>query len=254
MIDARDRPRTPLVAVVTEAMARRFWPSESALGKQFRIGASDNTQIEIVGVVRDYKIRTPGEAPRPMVHFAWHQRPRSNAVLAYRSVGPAERTLEQVVAAARAEVPNLLVVQSTTMTRMRDLLLLPLRAGSVAAAALGSLALFLAVLGLSGLIVYWVNRRTREIGLRIALGARRSSVLRLIVRRTFALIGVGLLLGGAAAVVLGRLLEPALYVSGFDPASLAVGVAVLLVGGVIASVVPVRRATSIDPMRALRQE
>ena len=88
LIDARDRPRTPLVAVVTEAMARRFWPSESALGKQFRIGASDNTQIEIVGVVRDYKIRTPGEAPRPMVHFAWHQRPRSNAVLAYRLSRP----------------------------------------------------------------------------------------------------------------------------------------------------------------------
>jgi len=254
LIDLRDRPGTPLVAVVTEAMARRFWPGEPALGKQFRIGTSDNAQIEIVGVVRDYKIRTPGEAPRPMVHFAWQQRPVNNAVIVYRSTGPAERMLEQVVATARAEIPNLLVVQSTTMTRMRDLLLLPLSAGSVAAAALGSLALFLAVLGLSGLIIYWVNRRTREIGLRIALGAHRNSVLRLIVRRTFALIGAGLVLGGAAAVVLGRLIEPALYVSGFDPLSLTIGVAVLLVGGVIASVVPVRRATSIDPMRALRQE
>jgi ABC-type antimicrobial peptide transport system permease subunit len=129
-----------------------------------------------------------------------------------------------------------------------------LSAGSIAAVALGSLALFLAVLGLSGLIIYWVNRRTREIGLRIALGAHRNSVLRLIVRRTFALIGAGLVLGGTAAVVLGRLIEPALYVSGFDPLSLTIGVGVLLVGGVIASVVPVRRATSIDPMRALRQE
>jgi predicted permease len=254
LIDARDRPGTPLVAVVTDAMAQRFWPGDSALGKQVRIGAGDNPQIEIVGVVRDYKIRTPGEAPRPMVHFAWQQRPGNNAVIAYRSTGPAEPMLEQVVATARAEIPNLLVVQSTTMTRMRDLLLLPLSAGSIAAAALGSLALFLAILGLSGLIIYWVNRRTREIGLRIALGAHRNSVLRLIVGRTFALIGVGLVLGGAAAVVLARVLEPALYVSGFDPLSLAVGVGVLLIGGMIASVVPVRRATSIDPMRALRQE
>ena len=254
LIDNRDRVETPLVAVVTEAMVRRFWPGESALGKRFRVGASDVPEVEIVGVVRDYKIRTPGESPRPMVHFAWHQRPRNGAVLAYRSSGPAERVLEQVVAATREEVPDVLIVQSTTAGRMRDLLLLPLRAGSAAAAVLGSLALFLAVLGLSGLIIYWVNRRAREIGLRMALGAGRSSVLRLVAGRTFVLIGAGLILGGAAAVLLGRLLEPALYVRGFDPLSLSIGVAVLLVAGVLASVVPARRATSIDPMHVLRQE
>jgi ABC-type antimicrobial peptide transport system permease subunit len=148
----------------------------------------------------------------------------------------------------------MLLVQSTTMNRMRELLLLPLRAGSVAAAALGSLALFLAVLGLSGLVLYWVNQRSREIGLRIALGAPRSSVLRLVASRMLALIGGGLILGGAASVVLGRLLEPALYVPGFDPASLAIGVAVLLVAGAIAIVVPVRRAASIDPIAVLRQD
>jgi predicted permease len=254
LIDARDRPGTPLVAVVTEAMVQRFWPNESPLGKQLRIGSPENNPLEIVGVVRDYKIRTPGEAPRPMVHFAWQQRPRGNAVIAYRAIGPAQRVHEQVVAAVRAEIPDLLVVQSSTMSRARDLLLLPLSAGGAAAAALGSLALFLAVLGLSGLIVYWVNRRTREIGLRIALGAHGASVLGLIARRTFALIGVGLALGSAASLVLGRALEPALYVSSFDPLALSIGVAVLLVGGVIASVVPARRATAIDPMRALRQE
>jgi hypothetical protein len=110
LIDERDRVDTPPVAVVTEAMVRRFWPDESALGRRFRVGASTAPEFEIVGVVRDYKIRTPGEAPRPMVHFAWHQRPRNGAVLAYRTNGPAERVLEQIVAAARAEVPDLLVV------------------------------------------------------------------------------------------------------------------------------------------------
>lgn len=110
------------------------------------------------------------------------------------------------------------------------------------------------MLGLSGLIVYWVSRRTREIGLRMALGASRRSVLRLVAGRTFVMIGLGLIAGGAASVVLGRLLEPALYVPAFDPLSLAMGVAVLLVAGVIASVVPVRRATSIDPMSVLRQD
>jgi putative ABC transport system permease protein len=254
LIDERDRVDTPRVAVVMEAMVRRFWPGESALGQRFRVGASTAPEVEIVGVVRDYKIRTPGEAPRPMVHFAWHQRPRNGAVLAYRSKGPAERALDQVVAAARAEDPDLLIVQSTTMSRMRDLVLLPLRAGSVAAAALGSLALFLAVLGLSGLIVYWVSRRTREIGLRMALGAGRSSVLRLIAGRTFVLIGFGVMVGGAVSIVLGKFLEPALYVPAFDPLSLAIGVAVLLAAGIVASVVPARRATAIDPMSVLRQE
>ncbi len=254
LIEERDRSDLPLVAVVTEPTARRLWPGETGLGKRFRAGASDNPEIEIVGVVRDYKIRTPGELPRPMVHLAWHQRPQLGGVLAYRSSGPAERVLEQVVAAARAESPSLLLVQSTTMSRMRELLLLPLSAGSAAAAALGSLALFLAILGLSGVIIYWVNRRTREIGLRMALGARRGSILRLVATRAFLLIGAGLVLGAGASLVLGRLVEPALYVPAFDPISLAIGVAVLLAAGIIASVVPARRATAIDPMSVLRQE
>lgn len=110
------------------------------------------------------------------------------------------------------------------------------------------------MLGLSGLIVYWVNGRTREIGLRIALGAGRTLVLRLIASRTFVLIGLGVIVGGAASVVLGRFLEPALYVPAFDPISLSIGVAVLLAAGIVASVVPPRRATAIDPMSVLLQE
>jgi predicted permease len=252
-IDSRDRTDTQLVAVVTEATVQRFWPGETGLGKRFRVGASDAPEVEIVGVVRDYKIRTPGELPRPMIHFAWSQRGQQNGVLAYRATAP-ERMLEQVIAAARAEAPNLLVVQSTTMARSRALLLLPLSAGSVAATALGALALFLAVLGLSGLIAYWVNRRAREIGLRMALGAGRVSVLGLVARRAFVLVGVGLAFGGVVSLLVGRVMQPALYVPGFDPVSLGVGVAVLIVAGVVASAIPARRAASIDPMTVLRQD
>jgi ABC-type antimicrobial peptide transport system permease subunit len=203
--------------------------------------------------VRDYKIRTPGELPRPMVHFAWDQRAQPSGVLTYRATAP-DRMLEPVIAAARAEVPSLLVVQSTTMARSRGLLLLPLSAGSAAATALGALALFLAVLGLSGLIAYWVNRRAREIGLRMALGAGRSSVLALVARRAVMLVGVGLVFGGAVSLLVARVMQPALYVSAFDPVSLGVGVAVLLIAAVIASAIPARRAASIDPMTVLRQD
>jgi putative ABC transport system permease protein len=172
----------------------------------------------------------------------------------FRSAGAPDRLLDQVVAAARVEAPNAVVLQSTTMTRMRDLLLLPLRAGSVAAAALGSMALFLAVLGLWGLIAYWVSRRTREIGLRIALGAGRASVLRLVAGRAFGLIGLGLLIGMTGSVLLGQLVKPLLYVAAFDPLSLSLGVGILVVAGLLASIVPAQRATAIDPMTVLRQE
>jgi macrolide transport system ATP-binding/permease protein len=254
LIDSRDTPDTSPVAVVTQAMVRRFWPGESGPGKRFRVGASDGPEFEVVGVVRDYKIRSPGETARPFVHFAWNQTPHPGGSILFRSTGAPDRLLDQVVAAVRVEAPDAVVFQSTTMTRMRDLLLLPLRAGSVAAVSLGSLALFLAVLGLAGLIVYWVSRRTHEIGLRIALGAGRASVLRLVAGRAFVLIGVGLLLGAAGSVLLGRLVQPVLYVAAFDPLSLAIGVGVLLLAGVLASIVPARRAAAIDPMTVLRQE
>jgi len=253
-IDVRDTAGAPPVAVVTEEMARRFWPGESALGKRFRVAAIDGPEVEVVGVARDHKVRTPGEAARPMVHFAWHQRPRPGGSILFRSTGAPDRLLDQVVAAARIEAPNAVVLQSTTMTRMRDLLLLPLRAGSVAAATLGSMALFLAALGLAGSIVYWVTRRTREIGLRIALGAGRASVLRLVAGRAFGLIGIGLLIGVTGSVLLGQLVKPVLYVPAFDPLSLSIGVGILLFAGLLASIVPARRATAIDPMTVLRQE
>ena len=179
---------------------------------------------------------------RPIVHFSWHQRPRPGGSILFRSTGAPDRLLDQVVAAARVEAPNAVVLQSTTMTRMRDLLLLPLRAGSVAAASLGSMALFLAALGLAGSIAYWVTRRTREIGLRIALGAGRASVLRLVAVRAFGLIGIGLLIGITGSVVLGQLVEPVLYVAAFDPLSLSIGVGILLLAGLLASIVPARRA------------
>jgi predicted permease len=252
--DLRDTPDTPPVAVVTEEMVRRFWPGESGLGKRFRVAAIDGPEVEVVGVARDYKVRTPGEASRPMVHFAWNQRPRPGGSILFRSTGAPDRLLDQVVAAARVEAPNAVVFQSTTMTRMRDMLLLPLRAGSVAAASLGSMALFLAVLGLAGLIVYWVSRRTREIGLRIALGAGRASVLRLVAGRAFGLIGIGLLIGVPGSVLLGQSVKPVLYVPALDPLSLSIGVGILLLAGLLASIVPAWRATAIDPMTVLRQE
>jgi putative ABC transport system permease protein len=254
LFDVRDTADTAPVAVVTEALARRFWPNETAIGKRVRAVSGESVEVEIVGVVNDYKIRTPGETPRPMVHFAWNQRAQRTGVITYRTASFPEGMLERVIGAARAELPDLLVVQSTTMARMRDVILLPLNLGGKVVTGLGSIALLLAILGLAGSIIYWVSRHRREIGLRMALGAGRSAVLRLIAGRVFAVVGVGLVVGGAVALALGRLLESVLYVPAFDTVSLAVGVLVLLVAGVLASVVPTRRATAVDPMAVLREQ
>jgi hypothetical protein len=105
----RDTPDRQPVAVVTEAMVQRFWPGESGIGKRFRRAASDAPEVEIVGVVRDYKVRTPGESPRAMVHFAWRQRPLNFGAIAFPSSGPPERMLEQVAAAVLAVGPQMIV-------------------------------------------------------------------------------------------------------------------------------------------------
>ena len=254
LIDERDQTGTEPVVVVTAAMERRYWPGESAIGKSIRVSSSTGVEFDVVGVVRDYKVRTPGEAPRPLLHFAWSQRPHNRSMLAYRSTLPADNMLEQVVAVVRAEAPDALILQSTTMNQMRDLILLPLRAGGAFAVGLGGLALFLSILGLSALIVYWVSRHRREIGLRMALGANRGSLFGLIVGRTMLLVALGAIIGSLGAVALGRLLQQILYVPSLDPVSLTLGVIVLILAGTLATVAPVRRATSIDPMTVLRQE
>ncbi len=249
-----DRPDTPHVAVVTRAMAERFWPGESSLGKRFRTNHIDGDEVAIVGVVPDHKVITPGEPARPLVYFPWSQRGgNSFAIVNYRSRGDAAAVLGEVKRAIAKAEPGGFVADASTLGRMRDAILLPVRAGGAVFSGMALLALVLAGTGLAGLIAYRTASRRREIGLRMALGAARSRVASEVLRDSLRLVLAGSALGLLGVLILGQLLQTVLYVSPWDPISLVGGVLVLILVASLASLVPARRAASVDPLTALRQ-
>jgi len=145
-------------------------------------------------------------------------------------------------------------MEATSLKRRRDFVLLPIRLGGILVSGLSALALLLAVVGLAGLVAYWVSQRTREIGIRTALGANQSHIARMVMGRTLSLVAVGTALGIAGSMVMGRLLATILYVAPADPISLTLGIAVLFIAAAIATLVPVRRATRVDTLEALHAE
>lgn len=249
--ETEDR-ETPRIALVNQAMAGLYWPGESAVGKIFRTPAADSPPTTIVGVVEDYKVRTPGEAPRPMVHFWSEGAVPQFGNLLYRTRGNVDSVQQDVQRTLLAAEPDLFVLEATSLSSRRDLVLLPIRIGGAVVSGLSALALVLAVVGLAGLIGYWVNRRTREIGIRVAVGADRGRITRLVLLRSLSLVAVGGLLGLAGAALLGQVLRTVLYVPTIDPVSFLAGLTILGTAAILASLIPVRRATSIDPIQALR--
>ena len=242
------------VAVVTEAMAERFWPGESAIGKQFR-ERFDGAPYEIVGVVENYKVNTPGEDPTPYLHFP---APASAALFPnfiVRTATPIAgemRRFEQVFTGLDADV---VFLDSGPLRNLMDVRLLPIRLGTWFIGGFALLAAALAAVGLYGVIGYSVSRRTREIGIRVALGARPSRVLRLVVQQGMVLVVIGVVVGTALAALAGQVLSTVLYgISAVDPLAFGGAIGLLLFIALLANYLPARRAARIDPMLALRSE
>jgi predicted permease len=248
-----DTPETPGVAIVNQTMARSYWPGESALGKRFRTGF-DGDEFEIVGVVGDHKVRTVGEEPRPYVHFARTQRRSSYAIVVARTAGDPARLVATLRDELRAMEPDL-GSGGSTLRESVEVSLLPVTLGARMLAAFGLLALGLASVGLYGVIAYSVSRRVREIGIRMALGADRLGVVRLVVRRGMVLAAVGVLLGGLGAALLSGLLSSVLYgVGARDPLAFGAAAALLLATALVANYLPAHRAARVDPLVALRSD
>ncbi len=250
----QDTPESPTVAVISAAMARRYWP-DGAVGQRFHTDGLDGPAIEIVGVAADYKVRTVGEEPRPYIHYARSQRNPSSASLLLRADGDLAQTTETARRQLRELEPELMFVVDTTMAGLLGVALFPVRAAASMLAAFGTLALVLASVGLYGVIAYSVSQRTREIGIRMALGAHRRDVLSLVVAEGMRLAVIGVILGALAAVGLAGSLSAVLYgVSRLDPLAIGSAALVLLSVAALANYVPARRAARIDPLEALRQE
>jgi predicted permease len=247
---ASDRTDAPAVAIVNETLARRAWPGETAVGKRLVLGVS-RRPIEIVGVVRAAKYRTIGEPPNPFFYVPAAQRYETVAWILLRPTGPS--AVPQVRAVIREMDPNLPIVQAASLAEMTAFTLFPQRLAAWLAAIVSTIGVLLAALGVYGVTAYHVNQRTREIGVRLALGALRGQVLGLILRHAGRLAVVGTTCGLAIAAVLTRLLEGMLYgVRPLDPVSFAGGAIVLGALAFIASLVPATRAASINPVDALR--
>ena len=253
--EARDDEDHPLVVIVNEAMARQFWPNVYPVGKRLRFG--DQNWRTIVGIAGDVHHEGLGIAPAPEMYIPWGQVPNVEVrpIVVVRSfVEPASLTsaLRKAVAAVDPEVP---MDQVATMDQLVSGSVNESRFRSAAISLFALLALFVASIGLYGVMSYLVSQRTREFGIRMAVGATRGEVLRLVLGQGAKLAGIGVAIGLTASALLGRLIASLLFeVKPLDAATL-VGVSILLAAvALLASYIPARRAANADPMDSLRYE
>jgi predicted permease len=256
-LTAADDAKGRRVALVNETMAKRLWPGKAPLGQRFRMGR-DGEWTEVVGLVADGKYLMLGEEPRPYFYAPFAQKYQTPVTLMIRSAGDPEGLVAPLRRVLHDLDPDLPLFNVKTMeSHVRDSVfgLMPLRMGAAMAAGQGAIGLLLAVMGLYAVVSYTVSRRTREIGVRVALGANRSDVIRLVVREGMRLTLIGIGIGLVASLGLGLVLSGALYgVSAMD-ARVYVGVtALLLFVSALACYLPARRATRVDPLVALRAE
>ena len=254
--DAIDTADSPPVAIVNEAFARRFWPDGSAVGRRIRTRRGEST-VAVVGVVRDYRVRFLQEPPTPYIHFAASQRPGmvSATVLLARTRGDADSLAVAMQRELRRIDPDVVFWPGLTMHDNVATQLLPGRLLSAMLGTAGVVAVWLAALGLYGVIAHAVVRRTREIGIRMALGATPRDVLGLVVRQGAFLVFVGATAGVALAVAAARATAGVLFgIDATDPLAWGGAVVTLAAVGALAHAVPARRAVRVAPAMALRSE
>ncbi|HEX5727660.1 MAG TPA: ABC transporter permease [Longimicrobiaceae bacterium] len=252
---AADRPGTPEPAVVNETFARRWFPGGDAVGRRITLDQAGGPYATIVGVVRDAKYVSLGEDPRPMLYLSFSHNYRDAMTLHLRARGGPVALADPLLAAARALDPALPLPRPRTMPEELRFALLPSRVAAAVLGGFGALALLLAAVGIYGVVSYGVGQRTREIGIRAALGAGRGAVVRLVLGESLRTVAVGGAVGIALALLAGVVVRGLLYgVSPADPAVLLGTPLLLGAVALLASWLPARRAARVDPMIALRAE
>jgi predicted permease len=250
--DERDQEGAPGVVIINETMARRYWPGGDALGRRLKL---TKDWLEIVGIAKDVKNRSLIEAPQPFLYLPLLQDYRSNMILVARTAIEPEQMSQSVRAEVAALDPEIPIFDVKTLEEHVGISLYLQRMAATLLSIFGLLALSLAAIGLYGMMAYSVSQRTRELGIRVSVGAERRDIFKLILGQGLAISVVGLLAGLVAALVLTRLTAKLLYgVSATDPITF-LGIALLLLCvTMLACYFPARRATKVDPMTALRFE
>jgi predicted permease len=263
-LSAQDNSNSPKVAVVNQAFANKFFPNQNAIGKRFTYDTKKPDEFEIVGICRDSKYSSQREDVHPTMYSSFRQE-RIGALSAgtfeVRTSGDPAATVASVRDAVRQVDPNLPVLNVKTQVEQANETLRMERLFAKLLTLFALLAQQLAAIGLFGVLAYTVSQRTHEIGIRMALGADRGNVLKMIVRQGMTLAVIGVILGLAGAYVLTKYLESWISLSQMlfevkvsDPLTYGVIALLLTVVALIACYIPARRATKVDPLVALRYE
>ncbi|HYA62774.1 MAG TPA: ABC transporter permease [Candidatus Sulfotelmatobacter sp.] len=254
LFDDGDRKNTAKVAVINEAMVKQFWPNEEAVGKRFHFFGEPDLR-EVVGVVKNTVVNAIGEEPQPLAYLPITQDYSPAATLQVRTSGRPGG----VIGGARVQIqslePNMAITNVQTVQEIVSQGLWGPRMGAGLLTVFGGLALILAAVGVYGVLSYSVSQQTREIGIRMSLGAQQNQVLRLVIGQGIRLAVAGLALGLLVAFALTRVLSSLLFgVSTHDPVTFG-GVSLVLVSvAILACYIPARRATRVEPIIALRYE
>jgi predicted permease len=252
--DRRDTPGTPPVIIVNEAFARAAWPDGDIIGRQIESDAfGERAQFTVIGVAADARMRSIGEAPRPYVFLPIAQLHNSNLKLLAKTNG--ETAIGEIRSLVRAMNVNLPVTETLPLADVTAFGTIPQRIASAISGTLGVVGLLLAAIGIYGVTSYAVNQRTREIGIRVALGADQRNVMRLVLRQGLGLAAIGIVIGMVLAAAGAPLIRSLLYgISGLDPITFGGAAITFALIALLASYVPARRALAVDPMIALRNE
>jgi putative ABC transport system permease protein len=258
---AHDNENSMPVAIINETMARQYWPGQSALGRRFRLGdaTEDTPWRQVVGIVADVRQMGLDEPVKAEMYFPYQQTkeydfytPRD---LAIRTSGETSNLVSSVRQILREVDPDQPISNIATMSDVLGVEAAPRRMGMIMLAAFAGLALLLASLGIYGVLAYFVNQHTNEIGVRMALGATQQNILGLVLKKGMGLTLLGVGIGLVVSFALTRLMSSLLFgVKASDPLTFVAVPVLLAAVALVACLIPARRATKVDPMIALRYE